>query len=94
MMNTVVIVGNLGHDPELKYLANGTAVSNFRIAVNDPYKDNSGNKVERTYWIPCVAWGKTAEVLANYCSKGSRVGVTGNLTSREWEDANGNKRSA
>jgi single-strand DNA-binding protein len=92
-MNKVVIIGNLGHDIELQYFANGTQYSNIRVAVNEYYKDSAGNKQQRTHWIRCTAFGRTAEVLATYTSKGSKIAIEGSLNVRDWEQ-DGQKRSA
>lgn len=91
-MNVVTMIGNIGNDPELKYTANGTAVSNVRIAVNDFRKTADGGTEKVTYWFPVTMWGKTAEILAKYCEKGSKIGVTGKLITREWQDKEGAKR--
>jgi single-strand DNA-binding protein len=61
MLNSVALVGNLGHDPEIRYSQSGNACTNIRIAINEKYKDQNGEKQEKTYWIDCVAWGRTAE---------------------------------
>ena len=85
-MNSVAIIGNLTADPELKHTADGTAVVNFTVAVNEKY-----GTTQNTYWINCVAWRKSAELLHQYFHKGNKVGVEGKLTTRSYEDRNGKK---
>ncbi len=94
MFNSVAIIGNLGADPDIRYAASGTAIANIRLAVNDHRKDQSGNTVQQTYWFTAVAFGKVAEVIANYCQKGSKVGIQGKLVQREWLTDDGQKRNA
>jgi single-strand DNA-binding protein len=86
-MNTVTITGRLSATPELKSTQNGKSVCNFRLAVARPRVKDT------TDWIPCTAWNQSAEFLSKYAEKGNRVGVTGILTSREYEDKDGNKRT-
>jgi single-strand DNA-binding protein len=78
--HTVIIVGNLGKDPEMRYTPSGQPVTSFNVAVNDNYTASSGEKVERTIWFRVSAWGKQAEVCNNYLKKGRRVLVEGTLT--------------
>jgi len=92
-MNTLIIIGNLGQDPELKYTPSGTAVVNFSIAVNEHYKDKDGNKVQKTNWFRVNAFQRTAEIISEYCKKGSRIGVTGQLQQRIWTDKDGGNHS-
>ena len=87
-INNATIVGRLGRDIEIKQTNNGKVVANFGLAVNDSY-----NK-DVTHWLDCVAWGKTAELLAKYTKKGSQIGINGNLQTREWDDKSGSKRKA
>ncbi len=91
LVNRVTLIGNLGIDVESKELGNGTKFAKTRIATNETYVKD-GNKVDKTEWHNLVAWGKTAELLARLCSKGSKLAVQGKLTSRSWEDQNGQKR--
>ena len=91
MINTVALVGNLGQDPEIRYLPTGTAVVNLSIAVNEFYTSN-GEKQQRTHWFRVVAFQRLAEIIAEYCVKGSKIGIRGQLTSRQWEDNDGNNR--
>jgi single-strand DNA-binding protein len=87
-MNAVNITGRLAAQPEVKTTSTGKSVCSFRLAVNRP-------KVkDKTDWIPCTAWNQSAEFLGKYAAKGSRIGVSGVLTSREYEDKDGNKRTA
>jgi single-strand DNA-binding protein len=92
MVNHCIFIGNLGHDPELRYTQGGTAVCNFSIATSRKWKEKTGETKEETEWIKCVAWGRTAEALKEYCSKGKQLFVQGRLQTREWEDRDGNKR--
>jgi single-strand DNA-binding protein len=94
-LNRVFLMGNLTRDPELRYVPSGTAVANFTIAVNRPYKDSTGDKKEEVSFIRVVVWGKMAEVCGEYLTKGRPVLVEGRLKSRSWEDqTTGQKRSA
>jgi single-strand DNA-binding protein len=94
MHNCLALIGNLGADPDIRYAGSGTCVANLRLAVNDYGKDSNGNRVQKTYWFTCVAFGTTAEILGQYAAKGHKIGVVGKLIQREWEDQSGNKRSA
>ncbi len=91
-LNRVVLIGRMVRDPELRYTPNGTAVSNFSIANNRAYT-SGGEKKEMVSFFNCVAWGKTGEVIVEYCKKGQRIGIEGRLQQRSWEDQDGNKRS-
>lgn len=84
-------IGRLGNDIELRYMPNGDAVANFNIAVDDSYKDKQGQKVEKTEWVRCVAFGKNAEFLGQWLHKGKRLLAVGKLKTREYEK-NGEKR--
>ena len=92
-VNKVILVGNLGRDPELRYTQGGSAVTNFMLATNEKWRDKDGNNQERTEWHRIVVWGRSAENCAQYLQKGSSVFVEGRLQTREWEDKDGNKRS-
>jgi single-strand DNA-binding protein len=92
-VNKVILVGNLGRDPELRYTQGGAAVANFSLATNEKWRDKEGNNQERTEWHRIVVWGRTAENCAQYLHKGSSVYIEGRLQTREWEDKDGNKRS-
>ena len=84
-LNRVTLMGNLGQDPELKYLQDGTPVANFSIAVNEKWRDRSGQTQERVNWFRIVVWRKLADICAEYLRKGSPVYVEGKLVNREWE---------
>jgi single-strand DNA-binding protein len=79
MYHTIIIVGNLGRDPEMRYTPSGQAVTNFSVAVNDNYTASNGEKVERTIWIRVSTWGKQAEICNQYLKKGRKVLVEGRL---------------
>jgi single-strand DNA-binding protein len=91
-VNKVILVGNLGADPELRYTNSGAAVANFRIATNERWNDKNGQQQERTEWHNIVAWGKLGEICGKYLKKGRSVYVEGRLQTRSWEDHSGNKR--
>lgn len=92
-VNKVILVGNLGKDPEVRYLDNGTAVANFTIATSESYKDkNSGERVTQTEWHNVVVWRGLAEVAEKYLKKGNQVYIEGKLKTRSWEDKDGNTR--
>ncbi len=92
-VNKVILVGNLGKDPEVKYTAGGTAVCNFSIATSESWKDKTtGEKQERTEWHSIVCWSGLAEIAGEYLRKGSQVYVEGKLQTRKWEDKEGNTR--
>ena len=91
-VNKVILIGNLGADPELRYTNTGTAVANFRIATNDQWTDKNGEKQERTEWHNIVAWSKLGEICGKYLKKGRPVYVEGRLQTRSWEDQSGSKR--
>lgn len=91
-LNMVQIIGRLGRDVDLKYSQNGSPVANISIATDESYTDRDGNKVERVEWHRVVAYGRTAENCANFLSKGSLVYVEGSLTTRKWQDQQGQDR--
>ena len=91
-VNKVILVGNLGKDPELRYTQGGDPVVNFTVATNEKWKDKDGHPQERVEWHRIVVWGRSAENCAEYLQKGSSVYVEGRLQTREWEDKDGNKR--
>jgi single-strand DNA-binding protein len=91
-INKVILIGNLGRDPELRYTPGGQAVANFTLATNERFSSKDGEKQERTEWHRIVAWGRTGELCAQYLSKGRSVYVEGRLQTREWEDKEGQKR--
>jgi single-strand DNA-binding protein len=91
-VNKVILIGNLGRDPELRYTKGGQAVANFSLATSDSFTNREGAREERTEWHRIVAWAKTAELCAKYLSKGRTVYIEGQLRTRDWEDKDGNKR--
>jgi single-strand DNA-binding protein len=91
-VNKVILVGNLGKDPEVRHLENGTAVANFPIATSESYKDKQGNRVDQTEWHNVVVWRKLAEIAENYLKKGSQIYLEGKLRTRSWDDPQGNKK--
>ena len=91
-VNKVILIGNAGADPELRYTPGGTAVSNFSIATNESWIDSSGEKQERTEWHRIVVWGRLAEICNQYLRKGSKVYIEGKLQTRSWEGQDGQKR--
>ena len=91
-VNKAIVIGNLGRDPELRYTAQGTAVANFTVATNESWTNKKGEREERTEWHRIVAWGRTAELCAQYLSKGRSVYVEGRIQTREYEDREGQKR--
>ena len=92
MVNKVILIGNVGRDPELRYTASGTAVANFRVATTSRYKDRDGNQQERTEWHTIVAWQRLAEIVNQYAPKGKQLYIEGRLQTRQWEDRDGNTR--
>lgn len=91
-VNKVILVGNLGKDPEVKYLDNGVAVANFSLATTESYKNKQGEKVSQTEWHNIVVWRGLAEVAEKYLKKGASVYVEGKVRTRKWEDKDGNTR--
>ncbi|MBU0517574.1 single-stranded DNA-binding protein [bacterium] len=91
-LNKVMLIGNLGKDPELKNTASGTAVATFSMATNRRYKDKDGEWQDDTQWHNIVAWSNKAETITNYCKKGSRIYIEGRLTTRSWDDKDGQKK--
>ena len=92
LRNKVQLIGNLGNDPEIINLESGKTLAKFSIATNESYKNASGEKVKDTQWHNVVAWGKTAEIIEKYVTKGKEVAVEGKLTSRSYETKDGEKR--
>ncbi len=92
-VNKVILIGNLGRDPEVRYTADGKPVANFTMATTERWNDpSSGEKKEKTEWHRIVVWGKQAEIAGDYLGKGRQVYVEGALQTREWTDREGNKR--
>jgi single-strand DNA-binding protein len=92
MINKVILIGNLGADPEIRYTQSGTPVVNFTIATTERWKDKEGQQQEQTEWHRIVAWRRLAEICGEYLSKGSRVYIEGKLQTRKWQDQSGNDR--
>jgi single-strand DNA-binding protein len=92
-VNKVILIGNLGRDPEVRYTQGGAAVANFTLATNEVWTDKSGARQERTEWHRIVVWGKQAEIVREHLTKGKQVYVEGSLQTRQWDDKEGNKRS-
>ena len=90
-VNKVILIGNLGADPELKYTPSGAAVVNFRIATGESWTDKDGQKQERTEWHRIVVWNKLGELAAQYLVKGRQVYVEGRIQTREWQDRDNTK---
>ena len=91
-VNKVILVGRLGQDPEVRFTQGGTAVANLSIATDETWKDQSGERQQRTEWHRVVAWSKLADICGQYLSKGRLVYIEGRLQTRSWEDREGNKR--
>ncbi|MGB2696970.1 MAG: single-stranded DNA-binding protein [Candidatus Zixiibacteriota bacterium] len=91
-INKVILIGNLGKDPELRYTPSGTAVATFPLATTSRWKNSSGEAQERTDWHRIVAWGRQAEVCNEYLKKGSQVYLEGRIQYRSFDDKEGNKR--
>ena len=91
-VNKVMLVGNLGKDPEVRYTGSGVAVATFSVATNESWKDQEGNPQERTEWHNIVAWRKLAEICGQYLKKGSKIFLEGRLQYRTYDDKNGVKR--
>jgi single-strand DNA-binding protein len=91
-VNKVILIGNLGRDPETRYTTGGDAVTNIRIATTDTWKDKAGEKQEKTEWHSVVFFGRQAEIAAEYLKKGRPVYVEGRLQTRKWQDKEGQDR--
>ena len=91
-VNKVILVGNLGRDAELRYTPGGAAVATINMATTEVWNDKSGQRQEKTEWHRVVLWGKSAESLAEYLTKGKQIYVEGRLQTRQWDDKDGNKR--
>jgi len=92
MVNRVILVGNLGKDPEVRTLENGTKVANFSLATSDSYKDKSGQRVKKTEWHNIVVWRGLVDVVENYLRKGNMVYIEGKIQNMFYDDNDGNKR--
>lgn len=91
-VNKVILVGNLGKDPELRYTPSGAAVATFSIATTERYKDRDGNRQEKTEWHNIVAWRQLAEICGKFLHKGKQVYIEGKIQTRSYDDRDGNKR--
>ena len=92
MINKVILVGNLGSDPELRYTGSGVAVTSFRVATTERWKGQDGQMQEQTEWHSIVAWRRLAEICGEHLRKGSRVYIEGKLQTRKYQDQSGNDR--
>lgn len=92
LRNKVQLIGHVGNEPEIMNLESGKKLAKFSIATNESYKNSKGEKITDTQWHNIIAWGKTAELIENYVPKGKEVGIEGKLTSRSYEDKEGQKR--
>ncbi|HXV07891.1 MAG TPA: single-stranded DNA-binding protein [Burkholderiales bacterium] len=92
-VNKVILIGNLGRDPEVRYLPSGDAVANFSIATTEKWKDKNGDMQEQTEWHRIAFFGRQAEICGEYLRKGSSVYVEGRLQTRKWTDKDGNERT-
>lgn len=91
-VNKVILVGNLGKDPELRYTTSGTAVANFTLATSERFKDRNGEQQKRTEWHNIVAWAGLAEICGKYLKKGKQIYIEGRIQTRSYDDRDGNKR--
>ena len=91
-INKVMLIGNLGSDPELRFTPSGEQVANFSLATTESWTDKSGERQERAEWHRIVLWRRLAEVAGQYLKKGSKIYIEGKLQTRSWEDQNGQKR--
>ena len=91
-VNKVILLGNLGKDPEVRYLDNGVAVANFSLATTENYKNKSGERVSQTEWHNVVLWRGLAEIAEKFLKKGSSVYIEGKIKTRKWEDKDGKTR--
>jgi single-strand DNA-binding protein len=92
MINKVILIGNLGDAPEVRFTQDGTPAASFTVATTEKWKDKSGQAQEKTEWHNVVAWKRLAEICGEYLSKGSRVYIEGKLQTRKWQDKNGQDR--
>jgi single-strand DNA-binding protein len=92
MINKVILIGNLGADPEMRYTPSGTAVATLSLATSRRWKDRDGNQQDETEWHRVIVWAQSAEFCGNYLSKGSKIYVEGRLQTRKWQDQSGNDK--
>ena len=88
-LNKVQVIGNIGQDPEVRYIPNGTPVASFSVATSERWTDKAGQKQEKTEWHRCEAWGRLAEIVGEYAKKGSQIYVEGSLTTEKYTDKDG-----
>lgn len=91
-MNKVILIGNLGKDPEVRSVAGGKSVANFSIATTEKYKDKGGETITNTEWHNIVAWSPLAELCDKYLKKGSKIALDGKIQTRSWDDKDGQKK--
>jgi single-strand DNA-binding protein len=91
-VNKVILIGNLGKDPELRYTPSGQPVATFSLATTERWNDRNGQRQDRTEWHNIVAWGKLGELVNQYLKKGRSAYIEGRITTRSWDDKDGNKR--
>ena len=91
-LNKVILIGNLGKDPDVRVTASGQTMANFSLATKESFKNRDGKREERTEWHNVVLWGRLAEIARDYLHKGKQVYIEGRLQTRKWEDKNGNVR--
>lgn len=92
LKNTVQLIGHVGKDPIIKDFEGGKKLASLTLATNDVFVSKKGDQVEQTQWHTIVAWGKTAEIIEKFVEKGKKIGIIGRLTSRSYDDNEGNKR--
>ena len=92
LKNRVQLIGNVGNDPEIKNLEGGKKLASLSIATNESYTNETGERVDQTEWHRVTAWGKTAEIIEKYVTKGKEVAIEGKLSHRSYDDKNGEKR--
>ena len=92
LRNKVQLIGYVGNEPEIKNFDGGKKLANLTLATNESYKNEKGEKVEETQWHRVTAWGKTAEIIEKYVTKGKEIAIEGKLTHRSYDDKNGEKR--
>ena len=91
-LNKIMLIGNLGRDPEIRYTPDGTPVANFSLATTENWSDKSGTRQEHTEWHSIVAWNRLADLCKKFLSKGRQVYIEGRVRTRDWNDRDGNKR--
>ena len=93
-MNSVILIGRIGKDPELKQTASGQSVCNCSLATSESFKNKAGEKQEKTDWHNLQIWGTSADTFAKWVKKGDRIGIEGKISYRQWDDKDGNKKYA